>query len=187
MRNKTPPLQQWGLVLGLLSIVPLGACKGATASPIPRSACHASTPLIAGVPGSPGHLVKDSTNPNGTSELALLMREMLANLKVVRSEIEQETSQIALKDDYYRIRCAWPTELSTRNERFDSLGQVMIQTYDQLLEAPLQERKTRYDNVIRSCVACHSQTCRGTLPALKSLYFSKDANLSQDNYSCAEN
>ena len=42
--------------------------------------CTLDTPLIPGVPGSPGHLLPSEINPNGVSELAALMRTMQRDL-----------------------------------------------------------------------------------------------------------
>lgn len=71
---------------GLLLVGSLAGCTKPAASPISQTStvnsaadvnavadgaaeCTLETPLIPGVPGSPGHLLPSDRNPNGDSEL----------------------------------------------------------------------------------------------------------------------
>ncbi len=133
--------------------------------------CDANTVLQPDVPGSPGHLVKTPLNPNGQSELALLMREMTADLANVKSAITLPASAAqgtALLPKHQRIRCAWPTEPSDRNASFDALAVVYLKQVEQL-DAQPGVSKTAYRNTISACRACHEASCPGPLAVIEKL------------------
>ena len=85
--------------------------------------CNLSTPLQPGIPGSPGNLIKSPRNPNGDSELAVLMRQFVDDLREVRMLAEAGQPLRKLLPVHRRMRCAWPTKPDERNERFDTLAQ----------------------------------------------------------------
>lgn len=128
--------------------------------PPPEDDCTLATPLVPGVPGSPGHLIKSARNPNGDSELAVLMRHFVDQLRDARSMLEAGQPVPKLHPTFRKMRCAWPTRPEERNEQFDAraIGFLhAVQAYDQ---AP---GKDTYNGVITGCIACHAQSCGGPL------------------------
>ena len=139
-----------GLVCSLLLL----ACARVAAPP---GDCTLDTPLVKGVPGSPGHLIPSERNPNGASELATLMRQMVSDLEAAHADFDQRP---ALWPRHRRLRCAWPTEPSDRNPTFDALAVqylAQLQAFDTERENP----KAAYQRVVDACVACHEQSCEG--------------------------
>lgn len=131
----------------------------------PAGDCTLDTPLVAGVPGSPGHLIASDRNPNGASELATLMRQMVSDLEVARADFKQRP---ALWPRHRRIRCAWPTEPSDRNPTFDALAVqylAQLQAFDGEREKPGEA----FQRVVDACVACHEQSCEGPLERIQKL------------------
>lgn len=172
----------------LLLVVLLGAgCQrspaggAAAARPVPDAAvaCTLETPLVPGVPGSPGHLIPSDINPNGQSELAHLMRTMQTDLKAARALIaKREAPRLLigqgqkvgpLAGRFARIRCSWPTAPADRDARFDANAQLYLQAVAELDAAPVQDAAPAYDRVLTACRACHEQSCTGAIPAIEAL------------------
>jgi hypothetical protein len=157
----------------LLFLATLGCTKPAppVATPAPAAAvetCTAETPLVPGVPGSPGHLVESPLNPNGMSELALLMRRMVADLEAARDVIERGGQPPALAARYQKLRCSWPTRAEMRSKEFDGLAQTYLQQVAEFDEHR-GELRDRYANVLKGCRACHEVTCEGPIAVIDGL------------------
>jgi hypothetical protein len=145
----------------------VAACGRPAPLPLQEAACTYETPLVAGVPGSPGHWVVTEINPNGHSELALLMRGMQADMQAVKAALAAGQPVPALATPHARIRCAWPTTPSDRTPTFDALAQAYLARLP-ALEAP-GAGVAAYEAVLDGCVACHQQSCPGPLAAIQAL------------------
>ena len=132
--------------------------------------CTWETPLEAGVPGSPGHLIPSERNPNGHTELAWRMRAMQDHLAAVRAAIVEGQALPPKPPDHHRIRCSWPTTASDRNAAFDAFSVNYLQALDTLHDgASATPVKERYAAALGTCRACHENTCPGPLMAIDSL------------------
>ncbi|MDO8349234.1 MAG: hypothetical protein Q7T30_03285 [Planctomycetota bacterium] len=162
-----------GLVLLFLS----SACmKEPVAVPAPPAAvnapapaaddCTLATPLVPGIPGSPGHLIASARNPNGDSELAVLMRRFVDDLQQARPLLEAKKPVPKLLPAHRRMRCSWPTKPEERNEKFDGLAIAYLATVKAYDDAPGQ---ATYNGILAGCVACHSQSCGGPLDFIDSM------------------
>jgi hypothetical protein len=128
--------------------------------------CNLTTPLVAGIAGSPGNMIPSTRNPNGDSELAFLMRSFVDELQDARAALSSGEGLDALYPRHQRMRCAWPTAPADRNETFDAMAQAYLRA---VLEFDAAPGDTTYDNVVQHCVACHSVTCNGLLPLIETL------------------
>lgn len=143
------------------------AFASAAASALPASVeCSLATPLAPGVPGSPGNLLASPRNPNGVSELAALMRAMLADLERARPLAAAGKGSPALWSTHRKMRCAWPTDPADRNAAFDGHAQHYLARVRELDERP---SAAAYDDVIGACRSCHETTCSGVLGAIDGL------------------
>jgi hypothetical protein len=129
------------------------------------AACTGETPLVPGVPGSPGHLIADSVNPNGASELALLMRSLRGDLATVREKV-LAGKPARIPASHHRIRCAWPTNPVDRDRRFDALAVGYLQAVDAF---NAQNGRAEFDAMVDACVRCHEGACSGALVAIRPL------------------
>lgn len=140
---------------------PLAAAPGPAPVAAPADDdCNLATPLVPGIPGSPGHLIVSARNPNGDSELAVLMRRFVDDLREVRTLLEAKQPVPKLFPTHRKMRCAWPTKIDERNEGFDARAQgylALVRAFD---EAPAQ---ATYNAMINGCIACHAQSCGGPL------------------------
>jgi cytochrome c553 len=131
--------------------------------------CTLETALVPGVPGSPGHLLPSDLNPNGASELAALMRTMVADWRAVKTSLEADAG-VAPGTKHHpvhrKMRCAWPTDPKDRDATFDGLAASYLATVKAFDAAPSRET---YGAVIGACAACHEVTCGGPLEVIEGL------------------
>lgn len=142
------------------------------ATPLPLAStddCTGETALVPGVPGSPGHLLPSDINPNGASELAALMRTMVADLEAVRASIDGSGMPPgALYAKHRKIRCAWFTDPAERTPEHDAFAQVYLARI-QALDAKPADRRAAYEDVISACKSCHERSCSGPLARIEKL------------------
>lgn len=130
--------------------------------------CTLATPLVPGVPGSPGHLLPSDINPNGASELAALMRLMQNELTQARGVILDGGVPPLMYPRFRKMRCAWPTAAADRNEQFDGLALAYLATVRNL-DARTGKTADAFDNVLTLCHACHNSSCPGPLVVIDAL------------------
>lgn len=139
---------------------PQSSPQSSPQSPAEDADCNLSTPLVPGIPGSPGHLIKSSRNPNGDSELAVLMRQFVDDLREARPLLEAGQPVKKLFPTYRKMRAMWLTKPEERNAKFDGLavGYLgLVKAYDG------KPGKDTYNGIIAGCISCHSQSCGGPL------------------------
>jgi hypothetical protein len=142
---------------------------GAAPSPAdPDPDCNLATPLVPGIPGSPGNLIVSARNPNGDSELAALMRDCVDDLVAARQALEKGLPPVPMRDTHRRMRCSWHTKDETRNETFDGLARSYLASVASFDAKPAQEQ---FNGIVQSCVACHSVFCGGPLDLIEQLYW----------------
>ncbi len=128
--------------------------------------CNLATPLVPGIPGSPGHLIVSSRNPNGDSELAVLMRQFVDDLREVRLLAEAKQTVKPLFPTHRKMRCAWPTKVEERDAGFDARAQAYLANVRAFDAAPGQGT---YNAIIAGCIACHAQSCGGPLDFIETM------------------
>ena len=128
--------------------------------------CNLKTPLVEGIPGSPGNLIKSARNPNGDSELAALMRQFVEDLKEVRALAEAKQPIKKLYPIHRKMRCSWPTKPEERNEIYDAMAVAYLAAVQAFDQAPGQKT---YNGIIQGCILCHVQSCGGPLDFIGSM------------------
>ena len=115
-------------------------------------------------------IVKAPINPNGDSELALLMRAMYEEADRMKKAIERgEQPEITL--DYGKILTAEATEPEkAASATYKVHAQSYLQTLKALENAELAEAKVLFDEMVDSCMGCHSALCPGPKARIKKLY-----------------
>lgn len=138
-------------------------------APAPVDDCTLETPLVPGVPGSPGHLIPSDINPNGSSELAEMMRTMQRDLTAAREAVLAGTPVAPMHARHRKMRCAWPTAASDRNPTFDAFAQGYLANVAALDAAPAEGRAAAFTAVLDACKACHQQSCPGPNTAIDAM------------------
>ncbi len=128
--------------------------------------CDFGAALVPGIPGSPGHLIKSSRNPNGDSELSYVMRRMADDLSAARSAMQSGGAPQSLLKIHRRIRCSWASKPEERNETFDGMARAYLASVQAFDGSP---SRATYNAMVQGCVSCHSMTCRGPIDMIEQL------------------
>jgi len=113
-------------------------------------------------------------NPNGDSELAILMRDMFdEGMLVKQSVIEGDNPEMKLV--YHHINTATPTEAgkntTTEYLLFAKAYEASIERFKNATDA---DRPAAYQNMVDNCMNCHSTVCPGPMVRIKKMYLSED-------------
>lgn len=151
-----------------LLAAPLLACVKPAV--VPRDVtgdCSQATALTPGVPGSPGHLIPSTINPNGQSELAWRMRAMVKDWEDAKRALKAQASLTGpLLPKHRAIRCSWATDPQDRTAEFDALAQGYLAAVAAFDQAPSEKT---YDAALAGCAACHEVSCPGPLTVIEGL------------------
>ena len=108
-------------------------------------------------------------NPNGDSELALLMRDMYDDGQRMRVAIlngEPFTSKV----DFEKILTAAATEPEkAASSEYHAFAQSYIQTMKALQGADPAKAVALYETMVANCMSCHQALCPGPTMRIKKL------------------
>ncbi|MFN8154270.1 MAG: hypothetical protein U0Y08_08280 [Bacteroidia bacterium] len=103
-------------------------------------------------------------NPNGDSELALLMRKMAKlnedNAAALRAGKELVPYDGSFEKEIYTAQRSMKVE----EDFFQGMAKSYIGHLNKLYAAgPTDDKAALHNNVVQACQDCHGQTCRGPL------------------------
>lgn len=110
-----------------------------------------------------------SLNPNGDSELALLMREMMKNSDSLRMQVMQGKLPEKFPEVFLKIHTAKPTDSETKKASFNAYADNYISMLQKLYQSDSKNLNENYNAVIEACASCHSEHCPGPLKAINKL------------------
>ncbi len=114
--------------------------------------------------------VQAPINPNGDSELALLMREMFDEGMKVRNEIKHGGTPSIMKK-FEQIHSAVPTEEGkNQSDIYKSFAKSYVNALDALSRANTDNAKERFNFMVDNCMGCHQAICPGPTVRIKKLY-----------------
>lgn len=113
--------------------------------------------------------VKKPLNPNGESELALLMRAMRDNAIALKEQIKAGKIAGTFPEEFLKIHTATATDADTKHESFNSYARNYIFNLQELYKSPKAALTKNYNAVINSCLSCHSDHCPGPIPTIKKM------------------
>lgn len=108
-------------------------------------------------------------NPNGDSELALLMRDMMSSASNLREMIKQGNVPKSFPEAFLKIHTAKPTDSDTKKASFDNFANNYISNLQTLYTSPKEDLAKNYNAVVNACASCHSEHCPGPLKAINKL------------------
>ena len=110
------------------------------------------------------------TNPNGDSELALLMRKMFEEGEDIKKLITNNEGNIT--EEYIaeleRIHTATPTDADVKTPEFEAYTKLMIDEAN-LLFSNDSNRVQGFNNLVNRCINCHQSFCPGPIKRIKKL------------------
>jgi len=112
---------------------------------------------------------KKPINPNGDSELALLMREMLHSSESLKEQIKKGNLPEKFPEAFLKIHTAKPTDADTKHDSYDAFATNYIDNLQLLYKSPKAELTKNYNAVITACISCHSDHCPGPIKTIEKL------------------
>lgn len=109
-------------------------------------------------------------NPNGDSELAILMRQMHDNGMAIKAQLEKgEMPTVTV--DYKKINTAKETPNMKPDEMvFKMYAQSYMHTMEKLEKCTnIAEAKTHFKNMQTNCLNCHQKMCPGPIVRINQL------------------
>lgn len=108
-------------------------------------------------------------NPNGDSELALLMRAMFNDGMKMKEQILR--NELPSTDvNFERIISATPTDPEqTGTETFKTFAKVYMESMKTLLGGDKKMSAENYGAMVNTCMSCHSVICPGPTVKIKKM------------------
>jgi cytochrome c556 len=107
-------------------------------------------------------------NPNGSSELSLLMRKMEKQLVDARPEVLNDKYRGTYPAEFDKLKTAAPTDAETKTEYYNVFADLYTSSVKSLY-ASKKYQVQAYNNVVNACLACHSQHCPGPVGRIRKL------------------
>lgn len=113
-------------------------------------------------------------NPNGESELAGLMLDMLNDGLRMKKEIEAGKLPTLVKE-FEAIHTAQATEPEKVNSpTYKSFALAYQESLRALKNANLGETTSAYNHMVQSCMNCHQVMCPGPIVRIKKMYIDQE-------------
>ncbi len=106
------------------------------------------------------------TDPNDTSEMALLMRDMFERMEVIKDKIENNEDLSKEQLSFASIHLQEATDSSFVKEGLVSMSEGYIRIINQFNNYP---SKDNYKSIVNSCINCHISMCPGPLERIDNL------------------
>ena len=118
---------------------------------------------------TPSELGIKAINPNGESELALLMRAMFEETKQIRQQINQgETIKTQLCQEQMLTAEATEPEKAA-SDLYKAYASAYLQTVEHLKSADPEHQLELYNSLVDNCMTCHKAMCPGPVAKIKKL------------------
>ena len=121
----------------------------------------------------PTDVIVAPINPNGDSELALLMRDMFDNAMQIKEQVkngEKPTFKVAF-DEIHSATSTDPAD--AKSDRYAAFAQSFSSTLKTLENASADDLDLKYNQFVGSCMNCHQAMCPGPMVRIKKLYLPK--------------
>lgn len=115
------------------------------------------------------NIIQQPINPNGDSELALLMRAMEEEVKRIKDQVDKG-EPITITINHEEILTAHATEpKKAASPEFKAFAAAYLQAIEALKTATPGQSATIYDQMVSSCMSCHQTMCPGPMMRIKKL------------------
>lgn len=104
-----------------------------------------------------------------TSEMAELMRTMLAKNKKLRAKIIEGKDIGDFNDEYLKIHTAKLTDSTDLDATFPTFANHFVKMQKDVFSVESSKQKEQFNSMINACVACHKDRCSGPIPRIKKL------------------
>jgi len=105
-------------------------------------------------------------DPNNTSEMALLMRDMFSQLEMVKNKILIGEDISKEQFDFELIHKQTPTDESFLKEGLESMSTAYAYSVNSFNEEP---NSKNFSSIVNNCMSCHTMLCPGPLERIDNL------------------
>lgn len=111
------------------------------------------------------------SNPNGMSEMSLIMEEWYSELKKVNEELKQGRKAETVRGfDFEKVKTAKTSKQDVHGDVFNGFVDAFAVNYNSIQSAATVEEQIKQFNLtITACVNCHEQHCHGPLVRINKL------------------
>jgi cytochrome c556 len=109
-------------------------------------------------------------NPNGDSELSLLMRAMYEDGLKMKSQVENGKHPKPSVDVEQILTAEATDPERQKTPHFDAFAQSYLQAVKALQNARPEEAEQHYNGMVNACMSCHKAICPGPTVRIKKLY-----------------
>jgi CRISPR/Cas system CSM-associated protein Csm2 small subunit len=110
-----------------------------------------------------------SLNPNGDSELALMMRSMYEEADRIKKQIA-DGEAVEIKLDHGKILTAHATEPEkAASAEYKGFAKVYLSHLEKLENAQGEEAEKHFKTLVDNCLSCHQALCPGPMVRIKKL------------------
>ena len=114
-------------------------------------------------------------NPNGSSELALLMKKMWEENMQVKKDLVAKKSRSDVKLQYADIHTAEATEPEkAASDIYQSMAAAYLKSVENFEEARFITGHEAFNGMVDNCMNCHQQLCPGPMVRIKKLYIKEE-------------
>ena len=116
-------------------------------------------------------LMKSTVNPNGDSELALLMRALFDDAMKIKKAMQAGGEVLSPEVDYEEILTADATEPEkAASQEYQSMGKAYISLMKNFESAHDTSAHIQFNGVVDACMGCHRALCPGPMVKIRKLY-----------------
>ncbi len=111
-------------------------------------------------------------NPNGSSELSKLMREMQDYTNRAKAGLKTNAKPEPYPVAFDKIHSAKITDGMSKSDYYGSFSDLYVMSVKNYAKSGKSNRVETYNNMVSACLACHSQHCPGPVPVIKKMMWS---------------
>jgi hypothetical protein len=110
------------------------------------------------------------SNPNGDSELALLMRKMTVHAESERQRLLDGKPPGDYPAEFEAINSATPSSEKSLSNAYGDMADIYIDALKRYHAAGESgDSRFAFNNMLRTCVSCHSNECPGPIRRINKL------------------
>ena len=137
--------------------------------------------MLFGCSNNQNECIDNQINPNGDSELAIVMRNLFDNSIEIKSHIielddfklNKLPSELIQKfnDNLNLLHTAKPTDKNLRDDGvYRAFANAYINTSEKFTNNLSQKN---FNGMVNNCIQCHEKFCLGTIQKINKLYIRK--------------
>jgi len=108
-------------------------------------------------------------NPNGDSELALLMRAMAAFTDSTKQDLLNNRPIDPKPENFRNILTAKKTDETIDGSVYAPLASNYLARVDDFYAASADQKKESFNDMVNACIGCHQNFCHGPIKRIQKL------------------